>query len=344
MKILKCFLLSLFWVSLGHSAELGGRVEAFTLDSAALRGNLSGDDPARSVSVYLPPGYDAQPDKRFPVLYFLHGFTDSDAQWFGRESHWIHLNEILDRIYEAGGAKEMIVVMPNAYNRFRGSMYGSSETVGDWEHFIARELVEFIDERFRTVANRAGRGLAGHSMGGYGAIRIGMKNPEVYAALYLLSPCCMELLDFEPNDPLFERLTSVESDADIAELNFFEIATLASAAAWAPNPENPPLYLDLPVQDGAINPKIAAKFAANATLVVVDQYIPALRQFEALAMDVGDEDSGIALATAELSAVLNAYGIDHLYEEYQGDHLNRIAERIRHQVLPFFTKHLQFAE
>ncbi|MCB0564204.1 MAG: esterase family protein, partial [Phaeodactylibacter sp.] len=173
--------------------------------------------------------------------------------------------------------KEMIVVMPNAYNRFKGSMYSSSATIGDWETFVARELVNYIDANYRTIAEPASRGLAGHSMGGYGTIRLGMKYPEVWSAIYLLSPCCMDgpLLTVDP-----EFAKSVEAITTVGQLdaaNFFEIATLASAAAWAPNPEKPPLYLDLPFEDGKVLPEIAAKFSANRTLYVIDQYIHNLK-------------------------------------------------------------------
>ena len=79
----------------------------------------------------------------------LHGFTDNDSQWFGWEEHWINLHEVIDQSPAEGKTKEMIVVMPNAYNRFKGSMYSSSITIGDWETFVARELVAHIEEHFQ---------------------------------------------------------------------------------------------------------------------------------------------------------------------------------------------------
>ncbi|HQV32567.1 MAG TPA: alpha/beta fold hydrolase [Calditrichia bacterium] len=320
----------------------GGRKERITLHSEALAGNLVNDPADREVTVYLPPAYDANPEKHFPVLYFLHGFTDSDGQWFGWQQHWINLHEVLDAAIEEGLSAEMIVVMPNAYNRFKGSMYSSSETIGDWETFVSRELVAYIDAHYRTVADPSARGLAGHSMGGYGAIRLGMKYPEVWSAVYLLSPCCMEG-SVPDGDPAFmKKMESFQTLAQLESAGFFEMAILASAAAWAPNPDNPPYYLDLPYRDGQVRPEIAAKFAANRILNQVDQYVFNLRKLKAIGMDAGRQDFGISGATAALHRVLEAYGIPHLYESYEGDHLNRIAERIRTRVLPFFSEHLRF--
>src|SRR5438270_3198575 len=97
----------------------------------------------------------------------------------------------MDQALSDGSTREMIVVMPDAYTRFKGSMYSSSVTTGDWEDYISQELVAYVDAHYRTIAAAASRGLAGHSMGGYGAIRVGMKHPEVFSSIYLLSPCCM---------------------------------------------------------------------------------------------------------------------------------------------------------
>jgi|SRR5450755_1025939 len=170
-----------------------GTTERIKVHGRSLEGNLEGDSPDRDVSIYLPPTYTDHPNRRYPVLYMLHGFTDTDAKWFGLDAHsWMMpLPAIIDKALEEGATREMIVVMPNAYTRYKGSMYSNSITTGDWERFIAGDLVERIDSHYRTIAGAASRGLAGHSMGGYGAIRIGMKYPDVFSSIYLMSPCCM---------------------------------------------------------------------------------------------------------------------------------------------------------
>jgi S-formylglutathione hydrolase FrmB len=99
--------------------------------------------------------------------------------------------EAADNDIASGTMKEMIIVNPDAYTIYNGSMYSSSITIGDWESFIADDLVSYVDSHYRTIANRASRGLGGHSMGGYGTIRIGMKRPDVFSSLYIMSACCL---------------------------------------------------------------------------------------------------------------------------------------------------------
>jgi pimeloyl-ACP methyl ester carboxylesterase len=265
-----------------------GTVEVFQLHSQALEGNLIGDSATRDVSVYLPPGYSSNPERRYPVVYFLHGFTDSDAKWFGRvDRHWINLPHVLDRSLAGPGAVETIVVMPNGFNTFQGSFYSSSVTIGDWETFVAEELVAEIDGRYRTLAVTASRGLAGHSMGGYGAVRIGMKRPDVFSSVYALSSCCLT-----PARPTggarsapAEAITTIDQ---IDEAGFGLKAALATAAAWSPNPGKPPLYLDLPTEGGEPRPEVIARLAANAPVALVPQYVFQLRRLRALAFDVGE--------------------------------------------------------
>ncbi|MBN7813077.1 esterase [Algoriphagus sp. H41] len=317
-----------------------GHKERVKVHSTALEGNLIGDPADRDVTVYLPPSYQSHPEKRFPVLYMLHGFTDTDSQWFGWEAHWINLQEVIEKSIAEGLSKEMIVVMPNAFNTFKGSMYASSATVGDWETFVTKELVQYVDSKYRTLAKKESRGLAGHSMGGYGTLRLGMKYPEVYAAIYALSPCCMDG-GASTNPEMIAKLEGMSKD-QIQGASFFEVATLATSAAFAPNPKNPPFYLDLPAKDGEARPEVINKIIANRTLTTIDQYIPNLKKLGAIAMDAGTEDRGISEATKKLHEVLDAYQIPHLYESYEGDHLNRIAERIQTKALPFFSEKLKF--
>ena len=337
-------LLSLLFlsVSLSNAQNPKGTKERVKLYSKAIEGNLIGDPAERDVTIYLPPSYPEQSDRRYPVLYMLHGYTDDDSKWFGWEEHWINLHEVLDETLAGGQSKEMIVVMPNAYNRFQGSMYSSSVTIGDWETFVSEELVDFVDSNYRTIPQASSRGLAGHSMGGYGSIRLGMKYPEVWSAIYLLSPCCMVSPEGNPPPEFLSSVEAITTPDQIDTAGFMVKATLASAAAWSPNPNKPPLYLNLPFEEGELVPSLAAKFRANQTLNIVDQYIHNLKELTAIGMDVGDKDGGITLATKKLHEVLEDYDLPHYYEMYEGDHLNRIAERIKTKMLPFFSENLVF--
>jgi pimeloyl-ACP methyl ester carboxylesterase len=231
-------------------------------------------------------------------------------------------------------------------------MYSSSATTGDFENYIARDVVAYMDAHYRTIPSRQSRGLVGHSMGGYGASRIGMKHPEVFGALYIMSPCCMSPMAGGgpgPADQLKERAIASEkkvadakSPADLAAQSpGFASAQYATAAAWAPDPKNPPLYFDLPTKDGVPVPEIVAKFTANSPLSFVDQYIGNLKQYRAIAMDVGDQD-GLRFDATKLHTIFDDYGIANSFEIYSGTHTSAVADRFQNHVLPFFSKNLCF--
>src|SRR5580692_12903475 len=310
-------------------------VEHIKIHGASLEGNLEGDVVDRDVIVFLPPSYATSKSRRFPVVYALHGYSIGAEQW----SHEIHVPETIEGAF-AQGAKEMIVVLPDAKTVHNGSMYSSSVTTGDFEKFVSHDLVQYIDAHYRTIPNRLSRGLVGHSMGGYGASRIGMKHSDVFGSLYIMSPCCLS-----PRPPvspeIAKSLEAVKTPADSASLQFFARATLASAAAWSPNPKNPPLYLDLPTKDGAPQPDILAKWAANAPLAFMDQYIGGFRRYRSISIDVGDQD-GLRVDTAKLHEALDNYGIANAFEVYSGTHTSRVADRFQNHVMPFFSKTLCF--
>ena len=322
-----------------------GTVERIKVHGKGLEGNLSGDSPDREVAVYLPPGYKANPKRRYPVVSLLHGFTDSDAKLYGYEKHWMNLPEVLNKAFGQDKKPEMIFVTPNAFTRFQGSMYSNSVTTGNWEDFVARELVAYIDKNYRTLPRAASRGLAGHSMGGYGAMRIGQKYPDIFSSLYLLSPCCLEPASNVAQDAAAQaRLQAVRTQADLEQADFMTKITFASAAAWSPNPQKPPFFLDLPVENGQVQPLVLARWTANRPLATVDQHIFNIRKLRALAFDAGTKDRGIAASIKELDKVLDGYGIKHFYEEYEGDHINRVAERIETSLLKFFSENLSFEQ
>ena len=160
--------------------------ERITVHGASLEGNLEGDSPDRGVIVYLPPSYAKNPSRRYPVVYALHGYSINNEKWTTE----IHTPQTIEGAF-ATGTREMIVVLADAQTKHNGSMYSNSVTTGNWEDFISHDLVAYIDSHYRTIANRASRGIAGHSMGGYGTVRIAMRHPDVYSAFYAMSPCCM---------------------------------------------------------------------------------------------------------------------------------------------------------
>lgn len=310
-------------------------VERVTIHGAALEGNLEGNPDDRQAIVFLPPSYAKDVSRRYPVVYALHGYSIGADQWTAE----IRVPQTIEGAF-AQGAAEMIVVLPDSRTAHNGSMYSSSVTTGDFERYVARDVVAFVDARYRTIPERAARGLVGHSMGGYGATRIGMKHADVFGALYVMSPCCLSPRGVGPGSGDLEKAAAaMKAPTDSASLPFLPRAQLATASAWSPNPRNPPLFLDLPTQDGVARPDVLAKWAANAPLAFLDQYVPDLRRYRSIAIDVGDQD-GLKADAASLRDALGRYGIAATFEVYAGTHTSRVADRFQNHVLPFFSRNL----
>ncbi len=324
-------------------------VEHIKIHGAHLEGNLEGDAVDRDVIVFLPPSYQKDKKRHYPVVYALHGYSIGAEQW----THEIHVPQTIEGAF-AQGAHEMIVVLPDSKTIYNGSMYSSSATTGDFENYIAKDVVAYMDAHYRTIPDRQSRGLVGHSMGGYGASRIGMKHSDVFGALYIMSPCCMSSMvggGRGPSDRMKDlaiasekKVAAAKSPADLAAQSpGFASAQYATAAAWAPDPKNPPLYFDLPTKDGVLQPNIAAKYTANSPLAFVDQYIDNLKQYRAISMDVGDQD-GLRLDATKLHNILDSYGVANSFTIYSGTHTSVVADRFQNHVMPFFSKNLCFTK
>jgi len=324
-------------------------VEHIKIHGPSLEGNLEGEVVDRDAIVFLPPSYEKDKKRRYPVVYALHGYSIGAAQWSGE----IHVPQTIEGAF-AKGSQEAIVVLPDSKTIYNGSMYSSSATTGDFENYVARDVVAYMDAHYRTIPNRASRGLVGHSMGGYGASRIGMKHPDVFGALYIMSPCCLSsMAGGGPGtaDQVKERaianekkVAAAKSPTDLAAQSpGFAAAQYATAAAWAPDPKNPPLYFDLPTKDGVPVPEVLAKFTANSPLAFVDQYIGNLKQYRAIAIDVGDQD-GLRFDATKLHEILDHYEIANSFEIYSGTHTSAVADRFQNHVMPFFSKNLCFTE
>jgi enterochelin esterase-like enzyme len=317
----------------GEALAAAGKLEKIRIHGASLEGNLQGNDATRDAWVYLPPGYE-KGRTRYPVVYFLHGYAVTAD---------VYVNDVLkipgavDTAMSAG-APPAIIVMPDAFTRFGGSFYSNSPVIGDWESFIAKDVVAYVDKHYRTIAKRGGRGLAGHSMGGYGTLRIGMKYPEVFGALYAMSSA---LLLQAPSAENVKKQLDRMADVNLKSVpRNSENGMLSQASAWAPNPGKPPFFFDLPFDaEGKAVPLIAEKWAANSLLITVDQNAPALKSFRAIALDVGNED-GLSTTNGQFDAALKRLGVPHSYEIYPGNHGNRVGARFIANVLPFFAQHL----
>jgi S-formylglutathione hydrolase FrmB len=319
-----------------------GRVVADTVPAPSLAGNLLGDPAEQPAWIYLPPGYD-DVGSRYPVLYLLHGVLDDPSVWLEPVYQGMTIQAAMDSLIGAGAIRPMIVVMPNGRNALGGSYYRNSAVTGGWGDFIAGDLVRHVDARYRTVESAAGRAIAGHSMGGLGAIWAGMLHPDVFSVVYGINPCCLCCLTAErvpePARSL-DAYPSIESLwKELEEGNIWPLVVAGAAAAFFPDPGRPPFFgmadalsdLDPAVPGGPVFPVglVAGRAAA-------------LRSLEGLAFDTAfdDEFVHIPLSTAAFSDSLDAYGVPHVYEVYAGDHRNRMRERMATVILPWISERL----
>ncbi|MGI8783929.1 MAG: alpha/beta hydrolase [Acidobacteriota bacterium] len=314
-----------------------------TVRSRALAGNLLGDSADRSVIVYLPPSYAVEPTRQYPVLYLLHGNTQRNTVWVDGTFQGLTILDAMDSGISAGAVREMVIVMPDAYNRYGGAHYVNSPVIGNWADFVTRDLVNFADRTYRTLPSAASRGLAGFSRGGNGALRLALEFPDIYGAVYSMSGVTgyFDNREYFDNTPFYredwERVLAAENPAQAAE----RLPGLVGfAAAYSPNPNRPPLFVDFPFE--VVNGKLQRvqsvwqKWHANDLEVLVASRGTNLRRLRALRIDCGRSDEIVTRARL-LTNALTQSGIRHIYEEFDGGHGNRNRWRVETKLLPFFS-------
>lgn len=334
-------------------ATAPGKLVEVKVPAPSLKGNLLGDPTEQSVSVYLPPSYDASPAKRFPTLYLLHGFTANNKAWTTNGYQGMSLQPLMDEMIRSGKIREMIVVAPNGWNAYRGAFYTNSSVTGNWEDYIFRDLVQNIDANYRTLAKSESRGIAGHSMGGYGAVTLAMKHPDIFSAVYALSPCCLGMEgDITSDNPAWLktiRLTSTDQLKPRPESmdDFFQIAFIAVSASFSPNPAHTPFYVDFPYKEheGRLekNENVYAMWRAKMPLYMIDENKESLLKLRGIFIDYGqkEEFSHIRITSQLFSKALAERSIPHVFEIYEGgDHGNKIRQRIETRLMQFFSEKL----
>jgi S-formylglutathione hydrolase len=322
------------------------KVDVVTVHSAGLEGNAFGDSADQQVAVYLPPGYDKS-TRRYPVIYLLHGIGDDYKTW----TEFFDAPATLDRLIANGAMSPVIAVMPNSRSRFLGSYYVNSPVNGRWEDYIANDVVAFIDGKYRTLAKRGSRALVGHSMGGFGAISVGMHRADVFSVVYAISPCCLEMVEDIGlgNDSAYRDFMSFKSyedaDAALKQGHFYPVALLAILSALAPHP-GAPLNVDVPVKPDRFQfvPAHPAyeRFRDAFPVRTVPQYADNLRTLSLLQIEYGFDDqyAHIPVATEHFANALSDSRVPHVLETYDGEHRNQVKKRLETKILPAVTAHL----
>ena len=276
-------------------------------------------------------------------MYWLHGYsgwknTTGKTDWGDKEA----VNTI-NKLIESGSVEPMIIVMPDGSNRFGGSFYTNSYTTGNWEDFIVYELPEYIDANYRSIPKSESRGIAGHSMGGYGALKIAMKHPDIFSSVYGHCSCCLTLSPSYWDENAINEAMSIDSWEAMLQASWWVKLLHAFSAATSSNPNNPPFYSDLPYDlEGdsiLISENAKAKWSANIPSYMADQYISNLNLLRAIALDGGKTDSWTT-GSQYFSDLLTRIKVKNSLEIYEGGHNDKLNERFYNNILPFFSEML----
>ena len=320
------------------------------ITSPSLEGNLLGDPATRPMWIWLPPSYDTSPEKRYPTIYMLHGFTGDHTAFKYHPFVNVDIGAVASDLIAKGLIGEVIIVMPDASNVYGGGFYSSNKVIGDYRTYIAHDLVKYIDGKYRTISDRNSRSIAGNSMGANGALSLAMEYPRIFGAVAAMSPSAdlavpPTALDgfTEANPTTLDKPTLAHNTDELISLLSGNVSVnvfYARGAAFSPNPNNPPYYVDLPLQ-------------YPEKTVVQDVWNKWLKQNMASQIERDGQnlantdifiDIGIGPVTfmseghdiKHLCAALDKKGLAHTFVESPGDHLSHLRERTM-EVLKFLS-------
>ena len=330
-------------------------MNSIKIDAPSLMDNLVGEPTERTIYVYLPPSYGAS-EKQYPVIYYLPGYGDSRMIGF-------RLPGDMDALIESGKVNEMIIVVAGGDSKMGGSFYVNSPVTGNWEDYIVKDVVSFVDSRFHTLPQAESRGITGHSMGGFGALNIAMHHPEVFGAVYSMSPGLFDENGLAESfmfagDRLIQDFVDYEAELaslppEDAQRKMFaapEEFSLAYGYAFAPNPDRHPPYFDYPYTEigGQLvrNEEIWKNWESGFGGIAEEamQYKENLLKLKGIVVDYGirDENPWIPKGSEYYGEQLTAAGIPVKVERYEGNHFDQLGQRIREHMLPFFSTLLTF--
>jgi S-formylglutathione hydrolase FrmB len=309
------------------------RVVVERFDSEILKGNPLGDPSERDVSIYLPPGYDRNSLPRYPVIYSLVGFGGTGRMLFNVDPLMENLQTRVDRLIATRRCGPIIIAAVNCFTKFGGSQYLNSSAVGQYEDYVTKDVVGFVESRYRCGR----RGVWGKSSGGFGAMVLGLKHPEVFSALADHSGDA----GFEycyPQD--FPRALKAFRDAgspsawldgfwkkpNRKQLEDFQVLNvLAMAAHYSPNPNSPHMGIDFPfdLETGEWRNDIWARWKEWDPVQLVERYADNLRKHRLIYIDCGTNDEfNLQWGAPVLHSKLMKWGINHYYEEFDDGHMN----------------------
>ena len=304
------------------SAELAGRIEERVIVSDLLRGNPLGDPHERPVLVYLPPGYDDDPDRRYPSVYVIQGYTGQVTMWRNRAPFRQPFIETADQVFASGQALPAVVVYVDAWTAYGGSQFVDSPGTGRYHSYLCDEVVPWVDARYRTLADPAHRAITGKSSGGFGAMITPMLRPDLFGALATHAGDALYELCYVPEFGDCVRMLR-EYDGDIwrwwADFNsrvaftkkadMTLIGVLGVAACFSANEDG---TVDLPFEPrtGRLREDVWERWLRWDPVRMAPRYADALRSLRAIWIDAGTaDDFYLDLGAEAFRAALAGIGV-----------------------------------
>lgn len=311
--------------------RLHGRLDRLNFDSRLLGDNPLGDPSRRDVYVYTPPGYEDD-SRRYPSVMLLAGYGGTHHSLVAFDPFSPNVVERFDRLVAAGQCQPALLVLPDAIDRWGGSQFIDSTATGRYQQYLADEVVPFVDARYRTIPERSGRAIAGRSSGGFGALRMGLDRPEVFAAIGSHAGDCAFELSILPE--LREAAIAYDRAGGVAAFieaftrdpgrnSFTAMMIIAYAAAYAPEPDAPPPQAALPFdpRTGLLVPEVWGRWLAHDPLQRVLQDDSAFSGTSLLFIDAGNRDEhGLHFGGRLLVDALSGRNLPLRYEEFDGGH------------------------
>jgi enterochelin esterase-like enzyme len=171
-----------------------GQLFEKAIPAPSLRGNLIGEPVEQPIAVYVPPGYASAAEK-YPVVYFVTGDDAGVDALLNGTFQGFSLSEAMDRLIAEGSIRKMIVVVVNGRNLLGEGFFTQSPDTGQWDRFLVRDVVRYVDKNYKTLPFRETRGIAGYATGGTAALQIAMRYTDVFSAVYAISPSAIDGVD-----------------------------------------------------------------------------------------------------------------------------------------------------
>ena len=306
-----------------------GTVHFLKHDSSVLRGNPLGDKHVREVIVYTPPGYE-DTDHSYPTVYCLTGFTGRGRMLLNDNAFTPNLAERMDRLIAAGTIKPMIVAMPDCFTYYGGSQYINSTATGNYEDYLTREIVPFVGENFRTIADRDARAVMGKSSGGYGALIMGLRHADLFGLVCSTSGDAYFEYCYLPDMP--KAFRAIKGDTKGFMDKFWEVEKkgkhdfpgvniVGMSACYSPKGTHFDLPFDL--QTGELREDVWKRWIEHDPVRLADKFVRNLKSLRLLYLDAGTRDEfALDIGARVLSQRLKKNDVPHIYEEFDDGHFN----------------------